>query len=45
MSQVTVELRFRKALAQEIFKFNLEFRYETIVPSIKFRKYFRKQLI
>ena len=35
--QVTIEFRFRKSLAQERFKFNLEFRYQIIVLSIKFR--------
>ena len=35
--QVTIELRFRKSLAQERFKSNLEFRYQIIVASIKFR--------
>ena len=33
-------IRFRKFLAQERFKANLEFRYQIIVSSIKFRKRF-----
>ena len=41
--QVTIEIRFRKSLAQERFKSSLEFRNQIIVPSIKFRKVkFRK---
>ena len=36
--QVIIEFRFRKFLAQERFKSNLEFRYQIIVSSIKFRK-------
>ena len=40
--QVTIELRFRKSLAQERFKSNLEFMYQLIVRSIKFRKVFAK---
>ena len=36
--QVTIEFRFRKSLAQERFKSNLEFRNQIIVSSIKFRK-------
>ena len=36
----TIEIRFRKSLAQERFKSNLEFRDQIIVPSIKFRKCF-----
>ena len=43
--QVTIEFRFRKSLAQERFKFNLEFRYQIIVSSIKFRKGFAKFMI
>ena len=38
MHQVTIEFRFRKSLAQERFKSNLEFRFQNIVSSIKFRK-------
>ena len=34
----TIEIRFRKSLAQERFKSNLEFRNQIIVSSIKFRK-------
>ena len=34
--QVTIEIRFRKSLAQERFKLNLEFRNQIIVSSIKF---------
>ena len=37
--------RFRKSLAQERFKSNLEFRYQIIVSSIKFRKGFAKFMI
>ena len=33
----TIEIRFRKSLAQERFKSNLEFRNQIIVSSIKFR--------
>ena len=36
--QVAIEFRFRKSLAQERFKSNVEFRYQIIVSSIKFRK-------
>ena len=43
--QVTIEFRFRKSLAQERFKSNLEFRYQIIVSSIKFRKGFSKFMI
>ena len=43
--QVTIEIRFRKSLAQERFKSNLEFRYQIIVSSIKFRKGFAKFMI
>ena len=43
--QVTIEFRFRKSLAQERFKSNLEFRYQIIVSSIKFRKVFAKFMI
>ena len=39
--QVTIELRFRKSLAQKRFKSNLEF----IVSSIKLRKGFAKFMI
>ena len=45
MHQVTIEFRFRKSLAQERFKSNLEFRYQIIVSSIKFRKCFAKFMI
>ena len=38
--QVTIEFRFRKSLAQERFESNVEFRYQIIVLSIKFRKRF-----
>ena len=34
--QVTIEIRFRKCLAQERFKSNLEFRNQIIVLSIQF---------
>ena len=40
--QVTIESRFQKSMAQERFKSNLEFRYQIIVSSIKFRKGFAK---
>ena len=40
--QVTKELKFWKSLTQERFKSNLEFRYQIIVSSIKFRKGFAK---
>ena len=43
--QVTIELRFRKSLAQERFKSNLEFGYQIIVSSIKFKKGFAKFMI
>ena len=43
--QVTIEFRFRKSLAQERFKSNLEFKYQIIVSSIKFRKGFAKFMI
>ena len=43
--QVTIEFRFRKSLAQERFKYNLKFRYQIIVSSIKFRKGFAKYTI
>ena len=43
--QVTIEFKFRKSLAQERFKSNLEFRSQTIVSSIKFRKGFAKFMI
>ena len=43
--QVTIEFRFRKPLAQERFQFTLEFRYQIIVQSIKFRKGFAKFMI
>ena len=43
--QVTIEFRFRKSLAPERFKSNLEFRYQIIVSSIKFRKGFVKYMI
>ena len=36
------EFRFRKSLVQERFKSNLEFRYQIIVSSIRFRKVFAK---
>ena len=43
--QVTIEIRFRKSLAQERFKSNLEFRNQIIVSSIKFWKSFAKFMI
>ena len=43
--QVTIEFRYEKSLRQEIFKSNLEFRYQIIVSSIKFRKGFAKCMI
>ena len=42
--QVTIEIRFRKSLAER-FKFNLEFRYQIILSSVKFRKVFAKFMI
>ena len=41
--QVTIEIGFRKSLAQERFKSNLEFRNQIIVSSIKLRKGLRSQ--
>ena len=38
--QVAIEFRFRKSLAQERFKSNLEFRYQIIISSIKVGKRF-----
>ena len=43
--QVTIEFKFRKSLAQEKFKSNLEFRYQIKVLSIKFRKCFVKFML
>ena len=43
--QVTKELSFRKSLAQESLKSNLEFRYQIIVSLMKFRKCFAKFMI
>ena len=43
--QVTIKIMFRKSLAQESFKSNLEFRNQIIVSSIKFRKGFAKFMI
>ena len=43
--QVTIEFRIQKSLAQEKFKSNLEFRYQIIALSIKFRKCFEKFMI
>ena len=43
--QVTIEFRFQKSLAQERFKYNLEFKYQVIVSSVKFRKGFAKFMI
>ena len=45
MHQVTIEIRFRKSLAQERFKSNLELRYQIIVLSLRFRKGFVKFMI
>ena len=42
---VTIEFRFRKSIAQERFKSNLEFRYQIIVSSIKLRIGFAKFMI
>ena len=39
------QFRFRKSLAEERFKSNLEFRYQIIVPSIKLRKLFAMFMI
>ena len=43
--QVAIEFRFWKSLAQERFKFNLEFRNQVIISSIKFWKCFAKFMI
>ena len=43
--QVTIEFRFRKSLAQDRFKSNLEPRHQTTASSIKFRKGFAKSMI
>ena len=43
--QITIEIRFRKSLAQERFKSNLEFRNQIIVSSMKFWKSFAKFMI
>ena len=43
--KVTIEIGFRKSLAQERFMFNLEFRNQIIVLSIKFRKGFAKFML
>ena len=43
--QVIIESRLRKSLLQKRFKSNLEFRYQIIVSSIKFRKGFAKFMI
>ena len=43
--QGTIEIKFRKSLAQERFKSNLEFRNQIIVSSIKFRKGLAKFMI
>ena len=43
--QFTIDFRFQKSLAQERFKSNLDFRYQIIVSSIKFRKSFAKFMI
>ena len=43
--QVNIEFRFRKSLAQEKFKSNLEFRYQIIVSSIELKKCFAKFMI
>ena len=44
-TKTPLEFRFPKSLTQERFKSNLEFRYQTIVSSIKFRKGFTKLMI
>ena len=43
--EVTIEIRFRKSLAQERFKSNLEFRNQIIVLSVKFWKCFAKFML
>ena len=43
--QVTIEFRFQKSLPQKRFKSNLEFRYQIILSSIKFRKGFTNFMI
>ena len=45
IQQVTIEPRFRKSLAPERFKSNLELRYQIIVSSLKFSKDFAKFMI
>ena len=43
--QVTIEIRFRKSLAQERFKSNLEFRNQIKVSSIKFNSPFKRSCV
>ena len=43
--QVTIEFWFGKSMVQERFKSNMEFRYQIIVSSIKFRKGFATYMI
>ena len=43
--QVTIEFSFRKSLAQDRFKSNMELRYQNIVSSIKIGKVFLKFMI
>ena len=43
--QMTMNFRFGESFVQERFKSNLEFRYQIIVSSIKFRKIFAKLMI
>ena len=45
MHQVTIEFRFRMSFAQERLKSNMEFRYQIIVWSIKFRNSVAKFMI
>ena len=40
-----LKFRFQKTLVQETFKSNLEFRYQIIVLSLKYRKGFAKFMI
>ena len=44
-SNLRIQVPIQKSLAQERFKSNLEFRYQIVVSSIKFRKGFAKFMI
>ena len=43
--KITIKFKFRKSMAQERLKSNLEYRYQIKVPSIEFRKGFAKFMI